>query len=142
MHAHTHTHTCLVGSDDQRLLWFSPALLRARGDAEDVGLLCAQARDGELPRVGAHLHRGELVGVAGVQPVRDLITCTHESEEKSRVRKNKSDLSSLNSKKFKFEEETTHFHRMSNKLFISDWTRGNLSYSIRIGQEAFQVINF
>lgn len=64
-------HHCLLGK--------APALLRPGGHPEDVGRLWGQTRHRELAGVGAHLHRGELVGVAGVQAVGDLVPCDRDS---------------------------------------------------------------
>ncbi|TNN41973.1 hypothetical protein EYF80_047867 [Liparis tanakae] len=50
-----------------RLLLGAPAHGGAGGEPEDVGLLGGEAGDGELPRVGPHLHRGPPPGVPAVQ---------------------------------------------------------------------------
>jgi len=65
--------TSALSGNDQRLLLRAPAHGGASGESEDVGLLGGEARDGELPRVGPHLHRGPPPGVPAVQAVRDLV---------------------------------------------------------------------
>lgn len=65
--------TSTLGRHHQRLLLFAPAHGGARHQLEDVGLLGQQPGDGELPGVGAHLHRGPPLGVPAVQAVGDLV---------------------------------------------------------------------
>ena len=65
--------TSAFGGDDQRLLGLSPAQSCAARQPEQVVLLGGQTRDGELPGVGAHLHRGPALGVRTLQPVGDLV---------------------------------------------------------------------
>lgn len=65
--------TSAFGRDHQRLLLLAPAHGGARDQFEDVGLLGQQPGDGELPGVGAHLHRGPPQRVPAVQAVGDLV---------------------------------------------------------------------
>lgn len=65
--------TSALRGDHQGLLLLAPAHGGPCGQPEDVGLLRGEAGDGELPGVGAHLHRGPALSVPAVQPVGDLV---------------------------------------------------------------------
>lgn len=60
-------------SYDHSLCGRSPALLGLGGDAKDVGRLWGQVGRGELTGLGPHLYRDELVGIARIQTVRNLV---------------------------------------------------------------------
>lgn len=65
--------TSALRGDDLGLLLRPPAHGGAGGESENVGLLGGEPRDGELPRVGAHLHRGPSPRVPAVRAVGDLV---------------------------------------------------------------------
>lgn len=68
--------TSSLCGNNQRFQLFTPAHGRASDESEHVCLLSGKPRDGELPTVGAHLHRGPALRVPAVYTVGDLVSCS------------------------------------------------------------------